>query len=43
MKNFGGVLKPSRCVLENLENVWRAPKEAQALFEEGLEWFLPGL
>ena len=42
LKNFGGVLKPSRCVLESLEGVWRAPKQAQASFEEGLEWFLPG-
>ena len=36
---FGGVLKPSRCVLESLEGVWRAPKQAQASFEEGLERF----
>ena len=42
LKNFGGVLKPSRCGLESLEGVWRAPKQAQASFEEGLEWFLPG-
>ncbi len=42
LKNFGGVLKPSRCVLESLEGVWRAPKQAQASFEEGLERFLPG-
>ena len=42
LKNFGGVLKPSRCVLESLEGVWRAPKQAQASFEEGLEWFLSG-
>ena len=39
LKNFGGVLKPSRCVLESLEGVWRAPQQAQASFEEGLEWF----
>ena len=43
LKNFGGVLKPSRCVLESLEGVWRAPKQAQASFEESLERFLPGL
>ena len=43
LKNFGGVLKPSRCVLESLEGVWRAPKQAQASFEEGLERFWPGL
>ena len=42
LKNFGGVLKPSRCVLGSLEGVWRAPKQAQASFEEGLERFLPG-
>ena len=42
LKNFGGVLKPSRCVLESLEGVWRAPKQAQASFEEGLERFLQG-
>ena len=42
LKNFGGVLKPSRCVLESLEGVWRAPKQAQASFEEGLERFLLG-
>ena len=42
LKNFGGVLKPSRCVLESLEGVWRAPKQAQASFEEGLKRFLPG-
>ena len=42
LKNFGGVLKPSRLVLESLEGVWRAPKQAQASFEEGLERFLPG-
>ena len=41
LKIFGGVLKPSRCV-ERLEVVWRAPKRAQASFEEGLERFLPG-
>ena len=29
-------------VLESLESVWRAPKQAQASFEEGLERFLPG-
>ena len=42
LKNFGGVLKPFRCVLESLEGVWKAPKQAQASFEEGLERFLPG-
>ena len=42
LKNFGGVLKPSRCVLGSLEGVWRAPKQALASFEEGLERFLSG-
>ena len=40
LKHFGGVLRPSRCILEGLEDVWRAPKQAQASFEEGLERFL---
>ena len=39
LKNFGGVLKPSRCVLESLEGVWRAPRQAQASSEKGLERF----
>ena len=42
LKGFGGVLRPSGCVLEGLEGVWRAPKQAQASFEEGLGWFLRG-
>ena len=42
LKHFGGILKPSRCILEGLEGVWRAPKQAQASFEEGLEIFLLG-
>ena len=42
LKHFGGVLRPSRCILEGLEDVWRAPKQAQASFEEGLERFLLG-
>ena len=37
LKHFGGVLRPSRCILEGLEDVWRAPKQVQASFEEGLE------
>ena len=42
LKGFGGVLRPSGCVLEGLEGVWRAPKQAQASFEEGLGRFLRG-
>ena len=42
LKHFGGVLRPSRCILEGLEDVWRAPKQAQASFEEGLERCLLG-
>ena len=42
LKDFGGALRPSRCILEGLEDVWRAPKQAQASFEEGLERFLLG-
>ena len=42
LKHFGGVLKPSGCILECLEGVWEAPKQAQASFEEGLERFLLG-
>ena len=37
LKHFGGVLRPSRCILECLEDVWEAPKQAQASFEKGLE------
>ncbi len=42
MKGFGGVLRPSGCVLEDVEGVWSAPKQAQASFEEGLGRFLRG-
>ena len=35
-------MKPSRCVLESLEGVWRATKQAQASFGEGSGWFLRG-
>ena len=37
LKHFGGVLSPSRCVLEGLEGIWEAPKQAQDSLEEGLE------
>ena len=42
LKHFGSVLRPSKCILECLEGVWRAPKQAQASVEEGLERFLLG-
>ena len=42
LKHFGGVLRPCRCILEGLEGIWKAPKQAQASFEEGLERFLLG-
>ena len=40
LKGFAGVLRPSGCILEGLEGVWRAPKQAQTSFEEGLRRFL---
>ena len=42
LKQFGAVLRPSRCILEGLEDIWRAPEHAQASFEDGLERFLLG-
>ena len=46
LRGFGrrleAILRPSSCVLEGLEDVWRAPQQALASSGEGLEPFLRG-
>ena len=46
LRGFGrrleAILRPSSCVLEGLEGVWRAPQQALASSREGLEPFLRG-